>query len=158
MQGNSGTPANVHVSVTNKDAFFVTCVLPGFLVIKDLKCTTITAGFGVHHSGPGVMRLANFVCGAAGYGHLGADLGGFIDITDPSTAAGGATAYSVVGAGLWHFFSTFGSIIRDNGNACTVTGTQAYGVAYASCFRRTDRCDQHHRHLRRDGDRQAIHR
>jgi hypothetical protein len=131
VQGNSGTPANVHVSVASLDAFFATCVLPGFLVIKDLKFSTTTSGFGIHHSGIGTIRVANVVCGACGYGHFSADLGGFIDVTDPSTAAGGATTYSVVGAGLWHLFSTFGSIIRDNGNTCTVTGTQAYGVAYA---------------------------
>ena len=131
VQGNSGTPANVHVTVTSKDAFLITCVLPGFLVIKDLKFSTTTAGFGVLHGGLGTIRASNVVCGACAYAHFGADIGGFVDITNPATAAGAATSYSIVGAALWHMFATFGSKIRNNNNTAYISGTLAFGVAFA---------------------------
>lgn len=115
IQGNSGTPANVLISVTSANAFEATG-LSSVWRIKDLKITTTTAGNCIYAIGGSVIEFGNIDFGASATAHIRADTGGLIRAI---------SNYSITGAATYHYLAQSNGVINVLSLTITLTGTPA---------------------------------
>lgn len=125
IQGNSGTPANVVISLTapGNGVGCITAFYGAVLTVKDLKVTTTTNGHGLYASNGGKILFSNINFGACGTSHFRSDDGG---------AIGCSENYSITGNATRHMFTTAG-IVRVQNVTVTLTGTPAFSTAFADC-------------------------
>lgn len=128
VQGNSGTPSNVLISVTSNNAIANSSTLPGKLTVKDLKLQSATSGALLLNSGVGLIEFSNIVFGAAaGSGHIVA--------SGPAARITGAGNYSITGGGSTHNESIYGGLVLINGVTVTITGNPTFSSAFAFAWR-----------------------
>lgn len=118
IQGNSGTPANVLVSITSGNCFSVTGVLPGLVTIKDMELRTTTGGNCINHVGTGTIKWSNIRFGACAVAHIWSGSNGSI-----VECAGN---YNITGNATVHFFQTQGGLIRATTYNVTVSASLTF--------------------------------
>lgn len=120
--GNTTTPANVIVSTTSNNAISADGAV-GVWIIKGLKLTTTTTGFGMFIvNAPTTVKIQNMDFGtmATGYAHMIAGDGATIQITGN---------YNITGAAGRHLYaSQLGKIIYAAASTVTLTGTPAITI------------------------------
>lgn len=121
IQGNSGTPANVVISVTSANAISGTNV--GNWTIKDLKLATTTSGSGIFAQG-GATRInfSNLNFGAIATHQISANKGATVVATGN---------YAISGAAYTHAVGELMGNIDISGVTVTISGTPAFGGAFA---------------------------
>jgi hypothetical protein len=120
IQGNSGTPANVLLSVTSADA--IVAQSNARLTVKDLKITTATSGYSLRAKTGANVFWQNTDFGAAATGHIRSDDGAVM------TATGN---YAITGGSGRHWNSVGTGQIICFGKTITITGTPAFSAAFA---------------------------
>jgi hypothetical protein len=124
VQGNTGTPANVIISVTGTDCFLVRT--GGRLTVSGMELRTTTAGSGLHATtGAAVTIGASMRFGT---------IANFQLYAETNAAIVAAANYSVVGGALAHFAVLACGIVQVNGFTVTVSGTPGFAV-FASAGR-----------------------
>ena len=123
IQGNSGSPGNVIVSVTSSDAFMAES--GGLVTIKDMELRTTTTGSALATKTSGHIDFGNINFGTCAYRHMFTQTLGII------YAVGN---YSIVGSAQQHMRSS-GGVIRTSTYSVTVTGTPAFSGAFAMAER-----------------------
>lgn len=123
VNGNSTTPANVHISVTSANAFY--CDVPGcVLMIENLKITTTTSGSSMVARYGGEVQWKNVNFAASAVSHVVAQYGGI------ATCYG---SYSISGTCAGDHWSAYGNgIVECIGYTVTITGTPLL-TAFANC-------------------------
>lgn len=130
FQGNSATPANVLINITNGIAIFTSGILPGILTIKDMKLQatgSFPLGIGIRHTAEGELDYGNIDFGACAINHIRCD--------GPGSYIQCISSYAITGASLTHYTADLGGVIRVNSVTVTTTGTPAFGAAFATCSR-----------------------
>lgn len=116
FQGNNATPANVVISSTSSDCFFLgtACVVN----IKDMKLQTTTSGNCIEITIKGAkVAYSNLNFGACAGAHMAANTGGAFECGASYTISGSATSHFAGSIdGLWNIF--FATV--------TLTGTPAF--------------------------------
>lgn len=120
IKGNSGTPANVLVSVTSVDC--VKSQLGGRISIQDIELRTTTVGDCLLSTQNSALNYSNLRFGACAANHVRA-LDGAIIAADGN--------YFVTGAAAQHWNSTASGLIRVQGKTVTVSGTPAFSGSFA---------------------------
>jgi hypothetical protein len=125
IQGNSGTPANVIIDTSGGagDCFKSTAVLPGILTIKDMKLISTTSLSQITVAAPGTINYGNINFGATGQFHIQA--------SGPGALAQSISDYTITGGCNAHWRAANGGQILDFSRSITLTGTPAFGVAFA---------------------------
>lgn len=127
IQGNSTTPANVHVSVASGNVVAGVSVI-GVYEISYMKLTSAAAGNLVSLSGATTsVVLRGNVYGSAGGGTVYAH----VSVQDNASIDFGSVAYAIDGGAGYHLYSSTGGIINCNVLTVTLTGTPAFAGAYA---------------------------
>lgn len=127
FQGNSGTPANVLISVTAANANYVSVPFAGSLTIKDMKLQTTTSGAGIRSDAAGLINYQNIDFGACASAHItAAGPGAYIVATGN---------YSITGGGGAHIYATEQALVRIAGRTITLTGTPAFGDVFTEAAR-----------------------
>lgn len=121
IQGNSGTPANVVISVTSNHCFY-NAIGGTTLTVKDLKVTTTTGGSGLVAYYGGVISLSNIDFGACVAQHKYAVGGGAV------LAAGN---YTISGSAASHENASSSGTVDTTSRTVTLTGTPAFSSGYA---------------------------
>ena len=121
IQGNSGTPANVVVSVTSNHCFY-NQIGGTLLTVKDMKLTTTTSGSCIHAAYGGLINLNNIDFGTCASQHKYALGGGNV------TATGN---YSISGGAASHENASRGGTVDTASKTVTITGTPAFSTGYA---------------------------
>lgn len=124
IQGNSGTPANVLISVTNAAAITGAQLKGCKWTLKDFKVTTTTSGnlmtlVGNSHI---YFQNINFGAAASGYMHMYAYGGATFNATGN---------YTITGGGYAHMYAQGGGQFDVSGRTVTLTGTPAFSGAFA---------------------------
>lgn len=114
IQGNSGTPANVIVSVTSASAFSTN--LGAVVTIKDMEIRTTTSGNCLDARTNSIIQFQNVRFGSCAGAHLIA-FNAFIQATGN---------YSIVGSAAYHIVAQTKSYIVITGRTVTLTGTPAF--------------------------------
>lgn len=121
IQGNSGTPANVHFSLTG-DAFSANG--PAQVTIKDLKVTA--SGIGIYSNHPGAkVQFGNLVFGA-GDQHLRGDSGYL------GAIPGSGGNYTIAGNANHHILLNGLATILMSGITVTLSGTPAWATSFCT--------------------------
>jgi hypothetical protein len=119
--GNTGTPANVVISVTSNNA--VTVSSGGRLSVSGVKVQATTSGVGFIADTNGLLTLNGaFEIGACATYQMLAQNGGSIVITADYTISGGS---------LYHWITTASGIITCIAHTITLTGTPAFSQQFA---------------------------
>lgn len=127
FQGNSGTPANVVISVTSANGVQSTAPLSGVVTIKDLKITCATGGSGLLHNKAGLMQIANL--------DFGACVTAQIQCQGPGADILVTGNYAITGACARHFIASEQGRITAASRTITITGTPAFSTAFADASR-----------------------
>ena len=128
IDGDSGTPSNVVLSITGGNC--LVAVGPGVTFqVQNLEMTTTGAGYGDISADRGAYILMGSglifgsVDSSSGH-HISAQGGGAVYIYH---------SYSIVGGGAFHYYTADGSLIRVASSVtATLTGTPAFGQDFAS--------------------------
>lgn len=123
IQGDTATPSNTHISVTNGDAIVLFGV--GSLCVEYVKISTTTSGSCVWAGGPSsAIYITNTVeFGSCAGVHAYASAGGTVSCQVNYTISGGAAA---------HMAAEYHGFVDMSFQTVTLTGTPAFSVAYAS--------------------------
>ncbi len=122
IRGNNTTPANVVISTTSADCFAADGVISPWDIL-DLKMQTTTAGNCITSQGGSLIRYGNVNFGACAGTHVNAiQRGSAIAISN----------YAISGGASVHLSATYASFININGMTLTITGTPAFGFAFAT--------------------------
>lgn len=127
FQGNVSTPANVLLNVTNTDAIKVTAPLPGILIIKGFKITTVTTGYGIYLKAPGSLQYGNINFGACATGHIIAD--------GPGANLAAISNYTISGGASFHIITNGPARAQVNSLTLTIIGTPAFASAFVFATR-----------------------
>lgn len=124
ITGNTSTPTNCNIASSN---FCITAQQGAWLQVRGFNLS-IAGGTGACLSAEYGGRLqydtCNFPASGTGIAHVQASQGGSVLLTGSETVSGGAG---------WHFFASgAGAWLQAQGNNTTVTGTPAFGTAFAS--------------------------
>lgn len=117
--GNTTTPENCIVSVTNANCF--SCNSKTAYSVSGFKLQTTTAGAGLNASNGGTINFASCDFGACVDQHIRVSAGAFI------TAKGN---YSISGGSSGHWYAITGGVITTNNRTVTLTGTPGFSVAF----------------------------
>jgi hypothetical protein len=120
IQGNSSTPANVVISTTSSDAVYGDAAGPW--TIKDMKLQTTTSGYAINAGRQTNISYGNIDFGACAVDHISSSMGAYIQAISNYTISGGCNR---------HWSANNGTILC-GGMTITITGTPAFGVAFAS--------------------------
>lgn len=121
IQGNSGSPGNVVVSVTSSNGFVANCGVR--VLIKDLELRVTTSGYGLMATGFGALiSFSNIRFGATANSHILAVSGGYVN------ASGN---YSIVGNTASHITSDSGGLVEIANKTITLTGSIAFSGPFA---------------------------
>jgi hypothetical protein len=123
FQGNNGTPANVVISTTSANCFTVGAPIPGTLRIIDMKLQTTTSGSGIVVNSVGYVEYGNLNFGAMPTFHVQA--------VGTGAYARGISAYTISGGATYHWVSSSNAFLVDQSKTITITGTPAFGTAFA---------------------------
>lgn len=118
LQGNSGTPANVLISVTSADA--INCPNGSRITIKDFEIRTTTSGFAINCGG--TLAWNNIRFGACAWSQILAQGGGFAYNTGNYAITGGAQRH-------WH--ASHGGNVQVSNATVTISGTPAFSDEFA---------------------------
>lgn len=121
IQGNSGTPANVLVSVTSNNCFY-SAAAGSPLTVKDLKVLTTTGGSCLIAANGAIILFNNLNFGACVAHHKYALSGGNV------TALGN---YAISGSAASHENASRGGTVDTASKTVTITGTPAFSTGYA---------------------------
>lgn len=121
FQGDTTTPSNVVISTSGTNAFEVTNGV-GNVTLKGVKVTTASSGSGVRASNGAQINIYNIEFGTCVTYQIRADYGGQVLPQTNYTISGGASAHWFVGQGGGITVAT---------KTITVTGTPAFGTAFA---------------------------
>jgi hypothetical protein len=123
VQGNTGTPANVLLSVTSNHVFHVTVPLPCPLRFKSFEGRTTSSG--------DVIRLeaqASVECDGV---RFGACAGAHARSMFPGARIDFIANYTISGGAMRHWYAQFG-VIRCQSRAVTLSGTPAFSSQFAT--------------------------
>ncbi len=122
--GNTTTPANCLISTTAATCFTCSNVL-GAWRIEGFKLQTTTSGFGIIASGKSNLSLGVMDYGtmASGFSHIYCETGASIIQS--------STSYTISGGASSHIRAVHCGQITQNVNTVTLTGTPAFGAAFA---------------------------
>ncbi len=121
IQGNSGTPANVLISVTSNHCFTADSTVACVWDIKDLKVTTTTSGYGFYITNGSSVRFGNINFGTVVNAHLRADnRSKFVCLSN----------YAISGAATYHWYVGSGCMVDTATYTITITGTPAFSSAF----------------------------
>lgn len=123
IQGNAATPANVLVSVTSAQGFYVSSALPDQVYIKDMKIQTTTAGNCVLNAGTGTVNVANINFGATAEFHLSVYGAGAVIVANGN--------YTISGGGVCHWVANAGGRLVCSSKTLTFSGTPAFSFYFA---------------------------
>jgi hypothetical protein len=119
--GNTGTPANVVISVTSNNA--ITVSAGGRLNVSGVKIQTTTSGVGIFSDTNGLITMNGaFEIGACATYHMLAQSGGAIVIS---------ANYTISGNSLYHWIANGGGLISAISLTITLTGTPAFSSRFA---------------------------
>jgi len=119
IQGNSGTPGNVIVSVTSTHAF--QAYYGATVYIKDMELRTTTAGSCLSSVGGAFIAFNNIRFGACATTHIECLKGGVCEAYGD---------YAITGGGVSHMHVAHGGRIFNNGNIVTLTGTPSFSAYF----------------------------
>lgn len=121
IQGNSATPANVIVSVASADCFGTGTGARA--LIKDMELRTTTSGYCLKANGGGAeLQWSNVRFGACAASHV---------LAQALSAAICAGNYAISGAAQQHLQASHGGAVEVGNKTITITGTPAFGTAFA---------------------------
>jgi len=124
LSGNAGTPANVLVNVTANNCIAVRAGAK--ISLQNFKLQTTTSGHCIYCQDAGSYvdyTNMNFgVAAGSGYSHMYATQAGTVK---------GIGNYTISGAADWHHEASFGGFIFCSSITITVSGTPAFGIAFA---------------------------
>lgn len=122
LQGNTGTPANVILSVTSNDAVQVSNS-GSRLTVSGMEVRTTTGGSCLRATSYGALTIgASLRLGACASAHMQSDAFGGIAL---------GASYSIVGSSPIHYNATQHGTIGGNSITVTLTGTPAFSGAFA---------------------------
>ncbi len=123
VQGNSGTPGNVIVSVTSLNAVLAYATTGGTIFkVKDMELRTTTGGSCISAIGPTQLRFENIRFGVCAGAHIYANSGALIWVSGN---------FSTVGNAVQHYVADHNSCISLNGYTDTYSGTLTFSSANA---------------------------
>ncbi len=125
LQGNSGTPANVHISASSH-CIRNTALLPGPFTVKDIKLSS-SGGNGISNEFNAAIFFANVVFGTCTGWHLA--------VPRPGATVEATGNYSIVGSASGHFFAALGGLVYVTSRTITLTGTPTFATAFAYSIR-----------------------
>lgn len=117
LQGDTGTPSNVVISVTSANALEVTAAR---LTLQGFKMQTTTSGSCLRVTQGGSVTIGSMEFGACVAAQLYAQTGGYIGATG---------SYTVSGGGQYHMLAQIGGIIETYNLTVTASGTPGWSVA-----------------------------
>ncbi len=123
IEGNSATPANCVLSVTNAHGIEVTGAKSGRVAVRGLKVTTTGVGHGllaVH--GAKLFVEGDFEFGACAYSHCSSQFGASVSMDGNYRISGGATI---------HLEADLNSSINSAGRTVTLTNTPNFTNSFA---------------------------
>lgn len=122
IQGNSGTPTNVVISVTSNNAITHNAT-PTVYQIKNLKVTTTTSGNCIITNSAGAYLIISGVdFGSSAGAHIAALSRSKIGFSGNYTVSGGAT---------YHWYSDQQSQLTPNGRTVTFSNSPTFSVNFA---------------------------
>lgn len=121
IQGNSGSPASVIVSVAGNSCFAFTGLSSA--LIKDMTLQTTTTGHGFLVDGPGVVNFTNIRFGTVASNHIRVSQGGSAASVGPYAIVGGASSHLAA-------FGQGATIVLASATI-TLTGTPAFSGQFA---------------------------
>lgn len=121
IAGNSGIPANVIISTTSSSA--ISAPAGTRCLVKDLEIRTTTSGLGLNADG-GTIQFQNVRFGACADAHV---------MCRHNGAALATGNYAISGASPIHWNARSGGVINAEAQTVALTGTPAFGTAFASC-------------------------
>ena len=123
LTGNTVTPANVLLNVTNAPAILNTATLPGTLTIQGMELRASGgAGNCLDHSGVGTIKYNALRFGACGNFHVTTSVpGALLNQTGQCWVTGGAVA---------HWVANVASVIRTTSQNLTFSGTPAFSFTF----------------------------
>lgn len=121
IQGNSGTPANVVISVTSNHCFY-NPVGGTVVTVKDMKLTTTTSGTGLFAANGGEINFTNIDFGVCATYHRYANATGRVTATGNYSISGGAVAHEGAATGGLQYTAS---------RTITISGTPAFSTAFA---------------------------
>ena len=121
--GNTGTPANVVISVTSGFCV-IGADVRGTYSINGMKLVANTAGFSniLLQGSPTRLNYLNIDFGASGAAHISVSVNAFASSSGNTTISGNANI---------HWSVTLGGTIGDAGKTITISGTPAFAQAFA---------------------------
>lgn len=122
LQGNSGTPANVFISVTSATA--ITVQDGARITLKDFKVGTTTSGFALL-----AQRNANVILSGLNFAACASQQMRSSD----SSAISVSGNYTISGGGATHWMCVGASVIRCQSVTITLSGTPAF-TTFATCI------------------------
>jgi len=126
ITGNVGTPANVLISTTSANCFSgVNC---GAWTISNLKMQAATSGTGITSTGATIITFSNLVFGQCVSNHMRAERSG-------SIISSGNYSITAGSSGGAHMYAVSGGNYSITSKTVTLTGTPAFGAAFAWCDR-----------------------
>lgn len=121
LVGNTGTPANVTLTVASNDAIAVRN--GGTLIVRGIKLSTTTSGSGLLAENGGVINFDYMDFGACAVVHHDSGPNGMIQWESNGT-------YNISGGAVAHWHAHGGFIFATNGTI-TLTGTPAFSAYFA---------------------------
>lgn len=119
INGNSVTPSNVVISVTNANA--IDMAFAGLITVQNLKVQTTSSGYGINAGQDVQIVVKNVVFGACVSGCMRSLVGGYINFSTGNTFSGNSIAA---------FFADKQGYIIFTGQTMTLTGTPAFSVGF----------------------------
>lgn len=126
INGNSGTPANVIISVTSADA--ISGDSAGPWAVNNLKLQTTTSGNGLAAYNNTAISFANLNFGSTVGNHIIAQSGGSVAATGNYAISGGSSA------GAHAYAISFGAVTLST-RTVTLTGTPSFATGFVWCDR-----------------------
>lgn len=127
IQGNAAAPGLTQLSVSSTAAVNVTAVLPGPLLVKDMKISVANTGFAFEHRGVGQLQFGNIEFANCAWGHLfGGGPGAYIK------AIGN---YVISSGGLFHIAADELSKVEIASVTVNLVNTPNFGVAFVEAAR-----------------------
>jgi|GEM_PF-1572999 len=121
IQGNSGTPANVLISITSNQAITVNNYAR--VTIKDFEIRTTTSGIGLYVITNATAYFSNIRWGACATQHMQALNGSIVCQGN----------YTISGGSIQHWAVATGGLIQVQGYTVTLSGTPAFSGQFAQC-------------------------